>query len=255
MGDALSQLWWRCQKEVTRHQLNGTFFPFYAYERSHGNTADHNVISLRPDLLRPHTYPVPVFWRELDQDTITIPHQPIRRDTWAYQDDDLRPLVEIYQGCRDHSIEDHVHRGLAKGYHLGFIASSDHMSTSASYACVWADEASRESIFRALRQRRTYGATTNIRLAVHAGDHWMGQRDRRQEDAADQTEGHRHGSFSPDRACCRRRSARDAWPNSRDVEITRQVNLTRLALSLFPLDADRRQRSLVIADLAQAANP
>ncbi|MEO2046715.1 MAG: DUF3604 domain-containing protein [Pirellulales bacterium] len=174
-GDTLSQLWWRCQKGVTRHQLNGTFFPFFSYERSHGNTADHNVISLRPDLLRPHTYPVPVFWRELDQNTITIPHQPIRRDTWAYQDDRLRPLVEIYQGCRDQSIEEHVHRGLAKGYHLGFIASSDHMSTSASYACVWANEASRESIFRALQQRRTYGATTNIRLVVHAGDHWMGQ--------------------------------------------------------------------------------
>jgi hypothetical protein len=49
------------------------------------------------------------------------------------------------------------------------------MSTSASYACVWANKASRESIFRALQQRRTYGATTNIRLVVHAGDHWMGQ--------------------------------------------------------------------------------
>ena len=176
MGDPLSQLWWRSRKEVTRHTLRNRFLPYFAYERSHGNTADHNVISLRPDLLRPHTYPVPEFWKELDHDTITIPHQPIRRDTWAYQDDRLRPLVEIFQGCRDASIERHVHEGLGLGYHLGFIASSDHMSTSASYACVWAQEPTRESIFRAMQARRTFGATTNIRLVVHAGDYWMGER-------------------------------------------------------------------------------
>ena len=175
MGNALSQLWWRSRKQVYRHQLQPEFIPFYAYERSHGNTADHNVISLRSDMLRPHTYPIPRFWKELDRDTITIPHQPIRRDTWSYQHDSLRPLVEIYQGCRDASIEEHVHSGLAKGFHLGFIASSDHLSTSASYACVWAEKPTRESVFRALQARRTYGATTNIELSVLAGEHWMGE--------------------------------------------------------------------------------
>lgn len=175
LGSALSQLWWRSRKEVYRHELGTRFLPFYAYERSHGNTADHNVISLRGDMLRPHTYPVPKFWEELDENTITIPHQPIRRDTWAYQNDALRPLLEIYQGCRDASIEEHAHRGLGKGYLLGFIASSDHMSTSASYACVWAEEPSRASIFAAMKARRTFGATDKIELAVRAGDHWMGE--------------------------------------------------------------------------------
>lgn len=175
LGDPLSQLWWRARKQVTRHALRDRFVPFFSYERSHSNTADHNVISLRPDMLRPHTYPVPEFWKGLDNDTITIPHQPIRRLTWTYQDDRLRPLVEIFQGCRDNSIEDDVHEGLGHGYHLGFIASSDHMSTSASYACVWAEQPTRESIFRALQARRTFGATTNIRLVVRAGEHWMGE--------------------------------------------------------------------------------
>ncbi len=174
-GDALSLLWWRCRKNVTMYELAETFYPLFSYERSHSNTADHNVISLKPDLLRPHTYPVPTFWKELDNDTITIPHQPIRRDTWKYQDDRLRPLVEIFQGCRDNSIEEDVHRGLAKGYHLGFIASSDHQSTSASYACVWARGTGREAIFRSLQARRTFAATTNIRLVVTAGDQWMGE--------------------------------------------------------------------------------
>lgn len=175
LGNALSQLWWRSRKEVYRHQLGTAFFPFYAYERSHGNTADHNVVSLRGDMLRRHTYPVPKFWEELDENTFTIPHQPIRRDTWNYQNDLLRPLMEIYQGCRDASIEDHAHTGLDKGYLLGFIASSDHMSTSASYACVWAEKPDRESIFFALKARRTYGATARIQLVARAGNHWMGQ--------------------------------------------------------------------------------
>jgi hypothetical protein len=176
IGNALSQLWWRSRKEVHRHQLGDRFLPFFAYERSHSTTADHNVISLRDDMLRPHTYPVPEFWKELDRDTMTIPHQPIRRETWNYQNDLLRPLVEIFQGCRDNSIEEDVHRALAKGYHLGFIASSDHMATSSSYACVWAEEPTRESIFRAMQARRTFGATANIRLTLIAGDRWMGER-------------------------------------------------------------------------------
>ncbi len=175
LGDHLSQLWWRNRKEVNRHHLLSKFFPYYAFERSHGNTADHNVVSLDGDILRPHTYPVPEFWHEFGSEIITIPHQPIRRDTWKYQDDIRRPLMEIFQGCRTQSIEDHAHEGLAKGYHIGFIASSDHMSTSGSYACVWAEERNRQSIFHALQHRRTFGATAKISLLVRAGEHWMGE--------------------------------------------------------------------------------
>ena len=175
-GDHLSQLWWRSRKEVERHRLGSAFIPFYSYERSHSPTADHNIISLKDNMLRPHTYSVFKFMKELDPaTTIAIPHQPVRRDTWLMQDDARRPLVEMYQGCRDASIEEDVHRGLAKGYKLGIIASSDHMSTSASYACVWAKEPTREAIFQAMRDRRTYGATSRIQLSVKAGDHWMGE--------------------------------------------------------------------------------
>jgi hypothetical protein len=174
-GDVSSQLWWRCRKEVLRHDLGEKFIPYFSYERSHNNTADHNVISLRGDMLRPHTYPIPDFWGELDRDSLTIPHQPIRRDTWNYQNDALRPLAEIFQGCRDESIEEDIHQGLSRGYHIGFIASSDHTSTSASYACVWAPSPTRESIFRAMQARRTYGATDKIQLVVRAGKHWMGE--------------------------------------------------------------------------------
>ncbi len=187
-GNALSQLWWRCRKQVSRHDLKPRFIPFFSYERSRGGE-DHNVVSLRPDMLRPHTYPHPQLWKELDDDTITIPHQTItdpiedpanpprslQTETWDAHDNARRPLLEIYQGCRDRSIERDAHEGLARRYLFGFIASSDHCSTSGSYAGVWAEERTRESIFRAMQARRTFGAMDKIRLIVRAGDHWMGE--------------------------------------------------------------------------------
>lgn len=188
LGNALSQIWWRCRKQVTRHDLGSTFIPMYAYERSRG-AEDHNVISLRPDLLRPYTYPHPELWKELDDDTITIPHQTrtaeitdpadppwsIQASTWDTQDNARRPLIEIYQGCRDRSIEHDARVGLDKHYLLGFIASSDHLATGGSYACVWTPERERVAIFRSMQARRTYGATAKIRLIVTCGDHWMGE--------------------------------------------------------------------------------
>ena len=173
-GNVLSQLWWRCTKEVTRHRLAGKFFPYFSYERSHGAT-DHNVISLRDDRIRDFPPPLPEFWSELERDTFTIPHAPVNMKCWDYQDDALRPLLEIYQGCRDISSQPQAKAGLDKGYHLGFIASSDHLSTGASYACVWTPRIGREPIFRSMQARRTFGATDNIRLVFTSGDHWMGE--------------------------------------------------------------------------------
>lgn len=188
-GNVLSQLWWRNVKEVTRHNLRPRFIPYFAYERSRGGD-DHNVISLRSDMLRPHTYPHPRLWRELDDDTITIPHQTwteplvegepkppsLRPETWDQHDEMRRPLLEIYQGCRDRAIEHDAQVGLARERIFGFIASSDHMSTSGSFASVWAPERTREAIFRAMQARRTFGATARMRLLVTSGDRWMGER-------------------------------------------------------------------------------
>jgi hypothetical protein len=186
-GDAKSLLWWRCRKEVGRHDLSPKFIPLYAYEHSRGGE-DHNVVSLNP-VLFPDTTPFPKLWPQLDRDTITIPHQtmckpvppggqiPLGLDekTWGYGDDEHRRLLEIYQGCRDRAIEADANLGIRKGHIMGFIASSDHHSTSASFAGVWANERTREAIFRAMQARRTFGATARIRLKVTMGDHWMGE--------------------------------------------------------------------------------
>jgi hypothetical protein len=82
-------------------------------------------------------------------------------------------LVEIYQaqrgsyefdGCFKQSrpgARGRVVRGRTRppsGLQVGFIASSDH-GEGRSYACALAESLDRESIFDALRARRTYGAT------------------------------------------------------------------------------------------------
>ncbi len=38
---------------------------------------DHNVVTLRDDVLRNFTYPLVDFWKELDHDSFTVPHAPI----------------------------------------------------------------------------------------------------------------------------------------------------------------------------------
>ena len=50
----------------------------------------------------------------------------------------------------------------AKGYKLGVQASSDHVSTHLSYACLIAEDSSREALLDAMRKRHTYAATSNI---------------------------------------------------------------------------------------------
>ena len=175
MGDQLSLIWWRSRKQVNRHQLHANFIPLFSYERSRGDT-DHNVFSLRDDMLRPHTYPHAEFWKELDTNTFTVPHQPFNLVLWKAKDNVHRPLLEIFQGFRNDVKESDAQAGLQGGHEVGFICASDHMSTGASFACVWSDRMDREGIFRSMQARRTFGATAKIVLAMICGDHWMGEK-------------------------------------------------------------------------------
>jgi hypothetical protein len=181
-GEVDSLVWRRSVKEVTRHRLKGRFIPYFSYERSQRQT-DHNVISLRDDLLRPFQPHLREFWKEIDDDTFTIPHNTGKSPAmvqalWSIHDNEKRPLMEIFQGCRsnaDNNMAAMVRLGYSKGYRFGLIASSDHLSTHRSYACVWSPQRERESIFRSLQARRTYGATDRIGLAFRYGQNWMGE--------------------------------------------------------------------------------
>ncbi len=114
---------------------------------------------------------------------------------WAVQNrDDLEPVVEIFQGCRTSyeyvgapkaatsqqnspggfKPDGFVWNAWERGYRLGVIASSDHVSTHISYAMVYTDDLSREGIMDAIRKRHTYGATDNIILDYRIGGRFMG---------------------------------------------------------------------------------
>ena len=198
--------WWRTQKLADAFLVRGRLAPLFGYERSLRWPYGHrNVINLsRGTTAFPHTLPreregegfpreadEPRLWDHLQgQEVLTIPHTIAAGGgtDFSFNDPALEPLLEIYQGCRmsyeaagaprvnsgERYRDGFARSALAKGYKLGFIASSDHRSTHISYAAVYADEPSREGIFRALRERHAYAATDNIVLDVRVGDAIMG---------------------------------------------------------------------------------
>ena len=66
--------------------------------------------------------------------------------------------------------EGFVWNAWAKGYKLGVQASSDHLSTHVSYACVYAEDHSRQALLKAMKKRHTYAATDNIILDFRMND-------------------------------------------------------------------------------------
>ena len=175
-------------RAADRYHEPGRFAAFYSYERSQGDT-DHNVISLDADVLRPHQPPLRTFWEAYPGDrVITIPHATSHSagarfcgNVWTKRDDDRRMLAEVYQSFRDvESFVEVTEKAHANGHPLGFIASSDHLSTSAAFACVWtkgegAAAIDREPIFEGLRARRTFGATAKVVVAARSANAWMGE--------------------------------------------------------------------------------
>jgi hypothetical protein len=112
---------------------------------------------------------------------------------WRDNDPVVEPVVEVYQGHR-HNYEHFgaprsatektniggyepkgfVWHAFAKGYKLGFQASSDHVSTHMSYGMVLTDDISRQGIIDAFKRRHSYAATDNIILDVRCGNYLMG---------------------------------------------------------------------------------
>lgn len=202
--------WWRTQKANDWFNIPGRYVPIHSYERSNQtpggghrnvfflnrgapiNPSDHwgdGVGRPKPDDTNPDTSLYP--WMKERGDALTAAHTPVwaagsKKGTWTYNDPQVEPVAEIFQGFR----RDYERPGpgvveqaslwyaLNKGYRLGFIASSDHMSTHMSFACVWAKEKTRKAIFEALKTRRTYAATDRIGLAYSIGDALMGEETR-----------------------------------------------------------------------------
>lgn len=125
-------------------------------------------------------------------DTIGIPHhlaysQGHRGKNWETHDETFSPFAEIYShhgsSESDHtnlSMERHIHMGpraggtsvldgLKKGYHFGIIASGDNHDVPAlvknGRAGIWATEYTKDGLWDAFINRRTFGFTDS-KIAV-----------------------------------------------------------------------------------------
>lgn len=207
-GDDMEYIWWLVQKSNDLFHYPGRFTPVYAYERSlrypngHRNLvwAKRGVRSLVRSKQEEDGVEGAARLYEYLRKTggLAMSHTSgtLMGTDWRDNDQNLEPLVEIYQGDRtsyEHEggpraakgsdpltqpggfrREGFVWNAWAKGYKLGVQASSDHASTHISYAVLLAEGASREEILDAIRARHAYAATDNILLDVRSGDHIQG---------------------------------------------------------------------------------
>lgn len=177
--------WWEIRKATERWNRPGEFVTFPAYEWTSFDYGHRNV--LFPDaqqggadaLFGAMGATPDDLWRFLDdRQAIAVPHHPSHGLNepvdWRFHDDRFQRLVEIFQNrgsyefdgaryqrrdLRPPFVEGHsVRDALAAGHHLGIIASPDH-GGGMGLAGVWASALTREAIFAALRERRTFGTT------------------------------------------------------------------------------------------------
>jgi hypothetical protein len=209
MGDDNEYCWWRTQKANDLYTVPKAFIGMYGYERSVAYPNGHrNVIWLN----RGHrTLPLPKpISAQMKADTgklydylrstdgiCTLHSSATGQGTnWNEEiDPKLEPFVELFQGFHasfeapgapravdgqdeivhsSYKSDGFVSLGLQKGLRLGFQASSDHVSTHMSYACILAEDLTRASLIDAMKKRHTYAATDNIVLDVRMGMHMMG---------------------------------------------------------------------------------
>lgn len=193
--------WWLIQKTTDAFQIPDRFTTVFSYERSRPYPEGHRNVVFKQRGVRPlprlplakpkDEGPAPdteMYYRYLAHfGGISAPHTTgtSMGTDWRNRNDEVEPVVEIYQGSR-HSYEmpgaprtmkggpskrskGFVSHALAKGYRLGFVASSDHHSTHISYAMLWLPEPTREAILEAFRKRRVYAATDDIVADVRMG--------------------------------------------------------------------------------------
>jgi hypothetical protein len=199
-------IWQEIQRQTRAHHAPGRFVTFLGVEWS-GITAaggDHNVlypgdegelhrsshwqVDEREDLST-DAYPVAELYRAFaGQDVMLVPHVGGRRADLQWHEPALERLVEIHS-CWG-TFEWMIEQALSRGYRLGFSAGSDDHKArpgaagpgAGSFAvrggltCAWAEGLTRESLWEALKARRTSCSTGQRILArLTADGHWMGE--------------------------------------------------------------------------------
>ncbi len=183
----LSDGWGEIQQAAVDHYEPGEFVPFKAFEWCSKRYGHRNTIFANVEI--EDNYPASIFngpiedfWNFLRRkNVIIIPHHTFLWTQWSYHDPGLEPLVEIHScwgtsekpgnAYWDHSIIQGggVQAGLARGYRLGIIGSSDTCTgmpgrsipnaerwdfhkEKGGLAAVYSPELTREAIFQESRK-------------------------------------------------------------------------------------------------------
>lgn len=188
--DIFYEQWEEICDAIAEYNEEGEFVTFPGFEW-HGNRkfyGDHNVFYF-------NDYEPLVGYKKLEDlyqhlrehKGIAIPHHTAykireRGKDWNYFDPDISPVAEIFsmhgssEGCQTPYTMSHnqsmgprvypgsFHSGLEKGNKFGFIGSGDnHMGVPAfrdhGIMGLYAEELSREAIWEAIKERRTYAVT------------------------------------------------------------------------------------------------
>lgn len=205
--------WWRTEKSEDIFLVDGRFWPLFGTERSVTYPNGHRNTVFAQRGVR--WMPIQAGERNGSINTgevlfpylrryggISTPHTSGSEQgtDWRERDEELEPIVEIYQSLHAsyeypgapraetpdkryyHHGEPWLPKGFvwnawAKGIKIGVQASSDHVGTHDSYACVLVPgdkDITRQDLIDAMKRRHTYAATDNIILDMRIGEHIMG---------------------------------------------------------------------------------
>lgn len=198
MGNDEEYSWWMTQKSNDLYNIPQRFVVLYGYERSvwwpngHRNVVwaerGKPVLKIGKAEAKGDANSGPIIYPYLkDTNGICTSHSSATEQgtDWRDNNPELEPIVEIYQGFETNYEAEGaprawkqgmkaVHQGQrpagyvwnawAKGFKLGVQSSSDHVSTHDSYACILAENFTRQGLVNAMRKRHTYAATDSIVL-------------------------------------------------------------------------------------------
>jgi len=206
--DEDEETWNLIRRKTDSYYSPGEFVTFLGYEWTNWTYGHQHVLFLHSEEGKVFSFRDPKsatpnrLWECLKgKDALTIPHHvgggPIPCD-WNFYSADFQPLTEIcsvhgnceffgcskgiYQPKEKHFVQD----ALARGYKLGIIASGDSHNghpgrrdrgaLTGGLMGVYAKILDRESIWKALKNRRAY-ATTGARIILdfHIDGHSMGE--------------------------------------------------------------------------------
>ena len=199
------EVWQEIRQQANRQNDPGRFVAYVGWEWS-GNTpvgGDHNVyypgedgplhrsshvlINDKSDAATDCAHVTDLYRALANVDALLVPHVGGRYANLNWHDPNLEAVIEVYSEWGE--FEWFLRQALAKGYRVGFtVGSDDHKGRpgaappgSGSFGvyggltCIWAEELTRQGLWRALKARRCYGTTgQRIRLEVTADEWPMG---------------------------------------------------------------------------------